>query len=413
MPTAHIAAIMPFLQTGISLSNAPLSVLERVAVAADELRDRTRELSDALDADGCATIVSTCNRTELYAYETDVGASLETAADFMQRLADRRGHVPKLDIAPYIVTRTDYDCARHLFTVASGLDSLVRGDAQVASQVRSALHAVSDGSATVNHGLSRLFHAALRTGRRIRKTLGPQIANATVPKAGVALLEAKVGTLNGAAALVIGAGETARLAATELQRRGVTAVTITSRNIANAARLADEIGATFMSIDDIADALSKVNVAVACTASPLPVVSVATTRTAMQLRNDFASQLHILDLGVPRDIEAEVGALAGVDLYTIDDLRAAYIESRGPDIEAAERLVDESAGRFMREWDARNEVRSIGKSAESIRSRELDRTLRTLPNLTETDRAAIDAMTRAIVKSVLAEPIRRLRERDE
>ena len=404
---------MPFLQTGISLSNAPLAVLERVAVARDELPDRTRELSDALDSDGCAAIVSTCNRTELYAYVADVGTSIETAADFMQRLADRRGQTPRLDIARYIVTRTDYDCARHLFTVTSGLDSLVNGDAQVGSQVRSALHAVSDGSTAVSHGLSRLFHAALRTGRRVRKTLGPRLANATVPKAGVALLEARVGTLSGAAPLVIGAGETARLATIELQRRGAAKVTVTSRNIVNAARLAAETGATFISFDEIWDALAKVDVAVACTSSPVPVVSVDTMRTAIESRSDPVAPLHILDLGVPRDIEASVGSLPGVHLYTIDDLRAAYVESRGPEIEAAERLVDDSAVRFMRDWDARNEVRSIGKSAEAIRSRELDRTLRALPNLTDSDRAAIDAMTRAIVKSVLAEPIRQLRERDD
>lgn len=403
---------MPFLQTGISLSNAPLEVLERVAVSAEDLRDCTRNLSNALDADGCATIISTCNRTEIYAYVTSVGTSIETAAGFLQRLADRHERAPHVDIAPYIVTRTDYDCARYLFAVASGLYSLVYGDAQVASQVRSALHAVSDGSAEVSHGLSRLFHAALRTGRRVRKTLGPQLADATVPKSGVAMLEEQVGTLKGATALVIGAGETARLAAIELQRRGISDLTVTSRSDTNAARLASDIGATATNFGDIGQALAEVDVAVACTSSPVPVVSVEPTRAAIERRSD-AAPLHILDLGVPRDIEATVGSLAGVQLYTVDDLRTAYDEPRGHDIEAATRLVEESAGRFIRDWDTRNKARSVGMSAEAIRSRELNRTLHSLPNLTDSDRAAIDAMTRAIVKSVLAEPIRRLRQRDD
>lgn len=395
------------------MSNAPLSVLERVAVSGEDLRDCTRLLSNALDADGCATIISTCTRTELYAYVTSVGTSLETATDFMQMLADRHEPAPNLDIAPYIVNRTDYDCARHLFAVASGLDSLVYGDAQVASQVRSALHAVSDSSAEVNHGLSRLFHAALRTGRRIRKTLGTQLADATVPKSGIALLEERVGTLKGATALVVGAGETARLAAIELQRRGVSELTVTSRSDTNAARMASEIGATSTNFGNVGQALAEVEVAVACTASPVPVVSAETTRAAIELRGSAAAPLHILDLGVPRDIEANVGSLAGVRLYTVDDLRTAYNEPRGHDIETAKRLVEESAGRFMRDWDALTQARSVGMSAESIRSRELNRTLHSLPNLTESDRAAIDAMTRAIVKSILAEPIRRLRQRDE
>ena len=113
---------MTFLQTGISLAHAPLEVLERVAVSGDSLSSHASELSGLLGGPGCATILSTCNRTELYAYVPDAGTAMESMVAFMQRLADRRHDQCSVNIAPYVTTRTDIECARHLFAVASGLE---------------------------------------------------------------------------------------------------------------------------------------------------------------------------------------------------------------------------------------------------------------------------------------------------
>ena len=415
--TATIA--LTFLQTGINLTDTPLGVLERVAVQGDVAGQHARELSDLLGAPGCATILSTCNRTELYAWvSTDVGAAIEGMVEFMQRLADRRADVADINVAPYVQTRTDIDCVRHLFSVASGLDSLVAGDAQVASQVRGALHAASDGSAAVDHGLSRLFHAALRTGRRVRRSMGEQAHDPTVPAAGVELLETRVGSLKDTSALVVGAGETARLAAAELQRRGVSRLVITSRNVDNAQRVAAAMGATAVAMDDIADALANADVVVACTASPVPVVSADVVASCIKRRGDASGPLHILDLGVPRDIEPAVSGISGVHLYTIEDLRDALSELRSAasisaEFTKVEGIVDESANRFLRDWDARGEIREIGRVAEAVRLREQRRTFSTLSHLSDDDKDAIEAMTRAIVKGVLAGQLRNLRERDD
>ena len=409
---------MTFLQTGISLTHAPLGVLERVAVPGDMLSSHAGELSGLLGGAGCATVLSTCNRTELYAYVSDAGTAMEAMVEYMQRLADRRRDVQHVNIAPYVVTRTGVDCARHLFAVASGLDSLVVGDAQVSGQVRGALHAVSDGSEAVDHGLSRLFHAALRTGRRVRRAQGDQATDATVPAAGVDLLESHVGSLAGAAALVVGAGETARLAVAELQRRGVSRMLITSRNADNASRVAGAIGATAVTMDGLVDALAEADVAVACTSSPVPVIGADVVSAAISRRGDRSRPLHILDIGVPRDVDPAVSELDGVRLYTIEHLRDAYSELRVAASDSAavaevEGIVDESAGRFMRDWDARGEMRELGRTAEAVRLREQRRTFGTLAHLSESDRAAIEAMTRAIVKGVLAGQIDELRARDD
>ena len=409
---------MTFLQTGISLTHAPLGVLERVAVSGDTLSSHASELSGLLGGPGCATILSTCNRTELYAYVPDAGTAMESMVAFMQRLADRRRDQGSVNVAPFIATRTDIECARHLFAVTSGLDSLVAGDAQVAGQVRSALHAASDGSAAVDHGLSRLFHAALRTGRRVRRAQGEQVADATVPAAGVELLETRAGSLAGATAMVVGAGETARLAVAELQRRGVGRVLITSRNADNAARVAAAIGAAAVTIDSMADALAGADVVVACTSSPVPVVSAHVVSAAINLRGDASSPLHILDIGVPRDIDPRVSDLDGAHLYTIEHLRDAYGELRGAASDSSavaemEDIVEESAARFMRDWDARGEIREMGRAAEAVRLREQRRTFGALAHLSDSDRDAIEAMTRAIVKGVLAGQIKELRARDE
>ena len=409
---------MTFLQTGISLTHAPLGVLERVAVSGDTLSSHASELSGLLGGPGCATILSTCNRTELYAYVPDAGTAMESMVAFMQRLADRRRDQGSVNVAPYIATRTDIECARHLFAVASGLDSLVAGDAQVAGQVRNALHAASDGSAAVDHGLSRLFHAALRTGRRVRRAQGEQVADATVPAAGVELLEARAGSLAGATAMVVGAGETARLAVAELQRRGVGRVLITSRNADNAARVAEAMGAAAVTIDNMADALARADVVVACTSSPVPVVSTHVVSAAINLRGDASSPLHILDIGVPRDIDPRVSHLDGAHLYTIEHLRDAYGELRGAASDSSavaemEEIVEESAVRFMRDWDTRGEIREMGRVAEAVRLREQRRTFGALAHLSDSDREAIEAMTRAIVKGVLAGQIDELRARGE
>ena len=409
---------MTFLQTGISLTHAPLGVLERVAVSGDTLSSHASELSGLLGGPGCATILSTCNRTELYAYVPDAGTAMESMVAFMQRLADRRRDQGSVNVAPYVATRTDIECARHLFAVTSGLDSLVAGDAQVAGQVRSALHAASDGSVAVDHGLSRLFHAALRTGRRVRRAQGEKVADATVPAAGVELLEARAGSLAGANAMVVGAGETARLAVAELQRRGVGRVLITSRNADNAARVAAAMGATAVTTGNMADALAGADVVVACTSSPVPVVSAHVVSAAISLRGDASSPLHILDIGVPRDIDPRVSDLDGARLYTIEHLRDAYGELRGAASDSSavadmEDIVDESALRFMRDWEARGEIREMGRAAEAVRLREQRRTFAALAHLSDSDRSAIEAMTRAIVKGVLAGQIKELRERDE
>ena len=409
---------MTFLQTGISLTHAPLGVLERVAVPGDMLSSHAGELSGLLGGAGCATVLSTCNRTELYAYVSDAGTAMEAMVEYMQRLADRRRDVQHVNIAPYLVTRTGVDCARHLFAVASGLDSLVAGDAQVSSQVRGALHAVSDGSEAVDHGLSRLFHAALRTGRRVRRAQGDQATDATVPAAGVELLESHLGSLAGATALVVGAGETARLAVAELQRRGVSQLLITSRNADNASRVAGAIGATAVTMERLVDALAEADVAVACTSSPVPVIGADVVSAAISRRGNTSSPLHILDIGVPRDIDPAVSQLNGVRLYTIEHLRDAYSELRDATSDSAavaevEGIVEESAIRFMRDWDARGEMRELGRAAEAVRLREQRRTFGALAHLSESDRAAIEAMTRAIVKGVLAGQIDELRARDD
>lgn len=409
---------MTFLQTGISLTHAPLGVLERVAVSGDSLSGHASRLSGLLGGPGCATILSTCNRTELYAYVSDAGTAMESMVEYMQRLADRRRELAPVNIAPYVVTRTGIECARHLFSVASGLDSLVVGDVQVSSQVRGALHAVSDGSAAVDHGLSRLFHAALRAGRRVRRAQGDHGADATVPAAGVELLESHVGSLAGSTALVVGVGETARLAVAELQRRGVSRMIITSRNTDNAARVAAAIGATAVTMENLAGALAEAYVAVACTSSPVPIVSADVVVSAIERRDDASCALHILDIGVPRDIDPSVSELAGVHLYTIEHLRDAYTELRDAAsdtvaVAEVEGIVEESAIRFMRDWEARGEMRELGRAAEAVRLREQRRTFGTLAHLSESDRAAIEAMTRAIVKGVLAGQIDELRARDD
>ncbi len=399
-----------FLLTGISHENAPLEVLERVAVSGDELSGRVHDLTMRLDGGSAATILSTCNRTELYAVALNSGAAIEEMMLYLSMLGSR--FVSTHDVTRYAYTKSGYDAVHHLFRVVTGLDSMVQGDHQVAGQVSKALQALGRVAHPSEHRLSRMFHVALRTGRHARKDSGLGWSQVSIPSFGVKLLEHEIGDLEGKSALLIGAGDTGRITAQSLIRSGIKDMRIASRSWSRAEGLASEMGARPVNLEQISDVVSEVDIVVASTGSDRAIVLKRDIESATASRN---SDVYVLDLGLPRDVEPSVAELERVRLYTLEDLAALEAEHRRSIAESsakAEVTVADAAAKFVAEIEIEPILRDLGESAERVRSTELARTLSKIGDLDDDTRAAIDAMTRSMVKRILADPIQHIKNRN-
>ena len=393
-----------------------MEILERVAVSEEALPSHISELSERLDAGDSATILSTCNRTELYAVAGDAGATIEEMTAFLAVLGSRNlvanPNGVASDISPYIYSKTGYDAVHHLFRVVTGLDSLVQGDHQVAGQVSRSFQALSGVEGPTDTRLSRMFHVAFRTGRFARKESGLGWSQVSIPSFGVKLLERVIGDLRGKSALLVGAGETGRLTAISLIRAGVEDMRIASRSTERAHGLATDMDAATVVLDDVPTEMSKVDIVITCTGAMTPVISKLEAERAVESRT---SRLHILDLGLPRDVEPTVAELADIDLYTIEDLHRLESDHQSEIAEAsaeAEAIVAEAAADFVDDIEVQPLLREIGESAERIRAAELDRTLSKIGPVDDATRASLEAMTRSMVKRILSDPIQMIKRRN-
>ena len=404
---------MNFLLTGISHKNTPLHILERVAVSDEELPSHIQDLADRIDQHDSATILSTCNRTEIYAVTSNPGVTIEEMTTYLLTLGSRklssRSNDIASDIVPYIYAKTGYNAVHHLFRVITGIDSLVQGDHQVAGQVSRSFQALSSVKKSADPVLSRMFHVAFRTGRRARKESGIGWSQVSVPSFGVKLIEQEVGELRDRSALLVGAGDTGRITAMSLMRAGVKDMRIASRSIQRAYGLATDMGATTVGLDDVPTEISKADIVITCTSATTHVISKAEVANAIKSRK---SQLHILDLGLPRDVDPSVAEIPNVKLFTIEDLQRLQADHRAQIADAsakAEAIVADAATEFIKDIEIQPLLRDIGESAERIRIAELQRTLSRIKPIDDGTREAIDAMTRSIVKRIIADPIQILK----
>ncbi len=392
---------MALTLVGINHRGATLDVRERIAY-------RAAEVSDALDTLRAesggreAVLISTCNRTEFYVVETDTDAT----PVLWRALSDRLG----ADASEYGYVRRDRDAASHLFRVASGLDSMVLGEAQIHGQVRDAWEQCRSHSGPV---LNRLFQASLSVAGRVRNETSIGRGAASVSSAAVQIAKQIFGSLAGKRAMVLGAGDMAELALECLADQGVRTSIVANRTFERASDLAARHGATPMHYDECWTALADVDVLVCSTAAPHTMVFVDHVRPALDLRGD--RPLCILDIALPRDVDPAVGELENVFLYNLDDLQgvvSANLERRRSDLPSAEGLIDSEAHKYWN-WVAGlvavpvlTEMRA---RMEALRTRELADALRRLEHLPPAERAAVEELTRTLMNKFLHEPTVRLR----
>ena len=391
---------------GVSHRTAPLDVRERVdfaragfapALAALAARNVAREM----------VVVSTCNRAEIYvATDTDADADAISAffSDYHQ--------VPAEDLKPHLYVQRGADVARHLFRVTAGLDSLVVGEPQIMGQVKNAYSAASHEQYTGTL-LNRLFHTAFSAGKRVRTETGLGEGAVSVSYAAISLAKKIFRDLQSLRVLILGGGEMAKLTGLHLRAQHVQHIVVSSRTRSTAEGLATSIGAEVADWESREQALADADIVITATGAPHAILARAQVAHVMRTRRE--RPLFIIDIALPRDVEAETGTLDQVFLYNIDDLQGIVQENlakRSAELAHAERIVTEEAAKFAAWMQSREiipTVVALRQRFESIRRAELARLQQKFSALPPEAHAQIDQITRLIVEKLLLTPTEQLK----
>jgi glutamyl-tRNA reductase len=386
---------------GVSFHTAPLELRERLAYARHEVGGAISELLDATAARE-GVLLSTCNRTEVYVVEEEPSSTDAVWRAWSARLGE--------DASAIGYVHRGGDAARHLFRVASGLDSMVVGEAQIQGQVRDALELCRTHTGAVLH---RLFQSALLVAGKVRSETKVTRGAASVSSAAVQLAKQIFGSLADRRAMVLGAGETADLALECLVAEGVRTSVVASRTYERAEALAAKHGARAMHYDEAWTTLADVDLLLCSTASPIPIVTAARIRDVAQARGD--RPLCVLDIAVPRDVDPVVREINNVFLYDLDDLHAVVqssLERRRNEVPAAERLIEAEVARYN-DWLGSLTVvptlTAFRSRMDEIRQRELAHALRRLGPLSPAQQAAVEQLSRALMNKFMHDPTVRLR----
>ncbi|WP_297361057.1 glutamyl-tRNA reductase [Acidiferrobacter sp.] len=364
---------MHLVALGINHKTAPVALREQAAFDPQALPDALRAVTEA--GAGEATILSTCNRTELYCGLD--GASDETLIDWFcqyHKLTPRA-------VRPYLYVHDGRTAVAHAFRVASGLDSLVLGEPQILGQMKTAF-AAAHKAGTTGKLLNHLFQHTFSVAKQVRTDTAIGANAVSVAYAAVSLARRIFDNLSHQTVLLIGAGEMIELAARHLKEQGIRRMIVANRTVERASSLGNIYGAEAVSLIELPDYLAAADIVISCTASLLPLLGKGAVESALKTRKH--RPMFLVDLAVPRDIEPEVGELPDVYLYTIDDLKGVIeenMESRQAAARQAETIIEGQVIEFMR-WvrslDSVPTVRALRAAAEALRDAELERARRAL-----------------------------------
>ena len=390
---------------GISHRTAPVEVRERLALTqegANELaRDLTREhsLNEAL-------VLSTCNRVEFLAS----GRQDALLAAVLRCVSQSLNGIPLADDALY--SYTGRSAVRHVFRVASSLDSMVVGEPQILGQVKGA-YQQAKGAGTLGGPLDRLVSHSFRVARRVRNETGIGRMAVSVSYVAVELARKIFGDLGGLSVLLIGAGEMAEAAARHLEGAGASRLYLTNRTFGNAAALAERFMAEPVRFERLLELLQRVDIVISSTGSRGYILSERTAQGVIASRRN--KPIFLVDIAVPRDIDPRINDVDNMFVYDIDDLQqvsAANMKQRRHEAELAERIIDDEVERILQQLRAHQAapaIVSLNKRLEAIRLGELERYQSKLRGLSDEQRETVEALTRGIINKVAHHPIREVK----
>ena len=393
---------------GISHKTAPVALREKLALPGPQLPALLQDLLGTPSISE-AVAISTCNRTEVYLVASD-GVEGESAA--LSAMAGRAGIRPT-ELAEVIYSPRNCDAARQLFRVTAGLESMIVGESEVQGQVKRS-YEVALSAGTTGPLTNRLFTAALAAGKRVRAETGIGLGAASVSSVAVDLATDVLGDLAGRPVVIIGAGETSELTAQALAAKGVTTIFVANRHAARARSLAARFGGTVLPLDRLPEQLELADVLLCATASPHPIVERDELELVMCARG--GRPLLLLDIAVPRDVEAACGELDGVRLVDMDGLQrvvARNLRVRAGEVSRGEEIIEEEISRFaswMGSLAVVPTVAALRAHGEAIVDAVLAENAARWESASARDVARAEAIARTVMSRLLHEPTLQLKE---
>lgn len=398
---------MSFVVIGLNHNTAPLDILEQVTVAPDNLDKALHDLSlRPYVSEG--VVLSTCNRTEVYILAERFHGAFQDVRDFLAQISFLAPEV----LNDHLYTYYDDQAIEHLFKVSAGVDSAVLGEHEILGQLKRAWQAAQHQDC-VGMSLNSIFRAAVEVGKRVRTETSISRSIASVSQAAIVMAEQRAGSVAGKNILLIGAGEMGSGMALTLADKDAASITVMSRTEQTAADIASRIDASVRPFDELGQALAECDIAFTSTAAPGLVVDVALVEPILAQRAD---DLLILDVAMPRDVDAEVGNLPSVELCDLDAIGAFVSEglaSRAGEVDQANQIIADEMVRHLSEVGKQSVtplITTFRSHVEDLRSQEMARQSTKLADLTPDQQAAVDEATRAVLNKVLHEPTVRLKD---
>jgi len=394
---------MSLYAIGLNHQTAPLALREQVVFGSDIQSEALRDLFGKRLAKEAA-ILSTCNRTEIYCQAQEPEAVARWLADYHKLAVDK--------VAPHLYFHPREHAVTHAFRVASGLDSMVLGEPQILGQLKQAVR-TAEAAGTVGLILNKLFQRSFSVAKEVRTQTEIGAASISMSAASVKLAQRIFPTLKETHVLMIGAGEMIELAATHFSAAQPKTMTVANRTLTRGEELAARFGAKAITLAELADHLPRFDIIVTSTASSLPILGKGLLERAVKARKH--RPMFIVDLAVPRDVEAEVRDLDDVFLYTVDDLAdlvSSNLKLRQNAVQDAEAIIEEQSHSFVQWLESRTVVptlRALREQGETMRSAELERARRLLANGAD-PAEVLEQMSRALANKFLHAPSQALNQ---
>lgn len=393
---------------GLSHKTAPVKIREKFSFNQQELESGLEDLFNRENIEECI-VVSTCNRVEVYAVSENADACVEDIKEFLAEFHS----VPVQTFSPYLYVSKGNMAVRHLYKVASGIDSMVVGEPQILGQIKQA-YKTSVEKSTAGLILNRLCHSAFFVAKRVRTETGIGSRAVSVSYVAVELAKRIFDNLSRRAVMLVGSGEMAELAARNLIKAGIGELIIASRSFENASALSAKLNGKPVRFEEIFYKLRDVDIVITATGSPDFIIRAHHVREALKLRNN--EPMFMIDIAVPRDIDPLVGKLTDVYLYDIDDLKSVLdenLKTRRDGARKAEDIVLEVESRFQAWINSLKVVPAIidlKKRFEHIKRSEVERALSKLENYSERDKDVIVMMASRIIGKILHSPLTNLKK---
>ena len=395
---------MDYQLIGISHKSAPVEVREGFAVPECALHEMLLKLARHPGV-GEALVLSTCNRVELLVHSTEASADLLAfIRDYCQPQS--------ADWQSYLYSYQGAEAVRHLFRVASGLDSMILGEAQILGQLKQA-YATARLAGTARGQLARLMNRTFAVAKRVRRETAVGCSAVSIASVAVELARNIFGQLNRKQILLVGSGKMAELVCRHLLSHGASSITVSNRTLENATVLASQFGGDAIPLDHIHDACIHADIVITSTGSPTTIFRPEHGETLVTRRK--GRPIFFIDIAVPRDVDPALGKLDGVFVYNIDDLRETampHVAQREQEAVRAERIIEQEVEKMRLREQAFNVVPtivSLQQYFEAIRQNEITRLRGRLGMLTPEQSLAVDLLTRSIVNKITHAPISNLK----